>query len=52
VRDRDRIRGQHLEKLGWRFHRIWSTAWFKHRDDEINRAVQAYEKVLESQVKN
>jgi very-short-patch-repair endonuclease len=52
VRDRDRIRGQHLEKLGWRFHRIWSTAWFKHREDEINRAVQAYEKVLESQVKN
>src|ERR1019366_2111376 len=25
ARDRDRLRQQQLEKLGWRFHRIWST---------------------------
>ena len=28
ARDRDRLRQDHLERLGWRFHRIWSTDWF------------------------
>lgn len=43
ARDRDRLRQQHLEALGWRFHRIWSTDWFTRRDGEIARAVNAYE---------
>jgi very-short-patch-repair endonuclease len=43
ARDRDRLRQQHLEALGWSFHRIWSTDWFTRRDDEIRRAVAAYE---------
>ncbi len=42
ARDRDRLRQQHLEALGWRFHRIWSTDWFMRRDQEIERAVAAY----------
>jgi len=42
ARDRDRLRQEHLERLGWRFHRIWSTEWFRHRDREIARAVAAY----------
>jgi very-short-patch-repair endonuclease len=42
ARDRDRLRQEHLERLGWRFHRIWSTEWFRHRDTEIARAVAAY----------
>jgi len=25
ARDRDRLRQAHLQRLGWRFHRIWST---------------------------
>ncbi|HTF62683.1 MAG TPA: AAA domain-containing protein, partial [Edaphobacter sp.] len=29
ARDRDRLRQQMLENLGWRFHRIWSTDWFQ-----------------------
>ncbi|WP_327034416.1 AAA domain-containing protein [Micromonospora ureilytica] len=28
ARDRDRLRQQHLERLGWEFHRIWSTDWY------------------------
>jgi len=28
ARDRDRLRQQVLENLGWRIHRIWSTDWF------------------------
>lgn len=43
ARDRDRLRQQHLEALGWRFHRIWSTDWFLNRDAEIERAARAYE---------
>ncbi|MFM8559185.1 MAG: AAA domain-containing protein, partial [bacterium] len=46
ARDRDRLRQQHLEALGWRFHRIWSTDWFLRRDEEVARAVQAYEHAL------
>ena len=29
ARDRDRLRQQVLEDKKWRFHRIWSTAWFR-----------------------
>ena len=43
ARDRDRLRQQHLEALGWRFHRIWSTDWFIRRDEEIARVVAAFE---------
>ncbi|MGB8910508.1 MAG: AAA domain-containing protein [Candidatus Cybelea sp.] len=46
ARNRDRLRQQHLEALGWRFHRIWSTEWFYHRDEEITRAVARYEQSL------
>ena len=45
ARDRDRLRQQHLEALGWRFHRIWSTDWFMRRDQEIDRTVAAYEEI-------
>lgn len=47
ARDRDRLRQQQLEALGWRFHRIWSTDWFVNRDGEIRRAMAAYRKALD-----
>ena len=43
ARDRDRLRRQQLENLGWRFHRIWSTDWFMRREEEIQRAIKAYQ---------
>ncbi len=43
ARERDRLRQQHLEALGWRFHRIWSTDWFLRRDEEITRLMAAYD---------
>jgi very-short-patch-repair endonuclease len=46
ARDRDRLRQQMLEGLGWRFHRIWSTDWFLRRDEEIERAVEAYRRAV------
>jgi hypothetical protein len=37
ARERDRLRQDVLEHLGWRFHRIWSTDWFYNRRAEIDR---------------
>ena len=37
ARERDRMRQELLEGLGWRFHRIWSTDWFHRRVPEIAR---------------
>jgi very-short-patch-repair endonuclease len=42
ARDRDRLRQQQLESLGWTFHRIWSTDWFLRKEEEIQRVVEAY----------
>lgn len=44
ARDRDRLRQGVLEGLGWRFHRIWSTDWFRNRRQEIDRMVEAIER--------
>ena len=30
VRERDRLRQEVLERLGWRIFRIWSTDWFRN----------------------
>lgn len=46
ARDRDRLRQQQLERMGWTFHRIWSTAWFYERDDCVAAAVAAYEQAV------
>jgi very-short-patch-repair endonuclease len=46
ARDRDRLRQAHLQRLGWRFYRIWSTDWFYHREQEIERAISAYEEAV------
>lgn len=46
ARDRDRLRQQQLESLGWTFHRIWSTDWFLRKDEEVERAFSAYKAAL------
>jgi len=43
ARDRDRLRQGVLESLGWRFHRIWSTDWFRNPGQELERTVSAIE---------
>ena len=42
ARERDRLRQENLEDKGWRFHRIWSTAWFRNRESEVEKAVRAW----------
>ncbi len=41
ARDRDRLRQQVLEGLGWRIHRIWSTDWFRNPGRELARVEEA-----------
>jgi len=43
ARDRDRLRQQQLENLGWRFYRIWSTDWFLRKEEEIQRVLTAFQ---------
>jgi transcription elongation GreA/GreB family factor/very-short-patch-repair endonuclease len=40
ARDRDRLRQEVLEGLGWRLHRIWSTDWFNNPVREAERLRQ------------
>lgn len=47
ARDRDRLRQQQLERLGWTFHRIWSTDWFLRRDEEIARTIEAFDRATQ-----
>ena len=41
ARDRDRIRQEVLERLGWQIHRIWSTDWFQNPAREMRRLEQS-----------
>ena len=43
ARDRDRLRQQVLEGLGWQIHRIWSTDWFQDPDRELQKLVGSIE---------
>ena len=46
ARDRDRLRQENLERLGWRFHRIWSTEYFRNPEREIERTVAAWREAV------
>jgi len=46
VRDRDRLRGEHLQRLGWRYHRLWSTSWFQNPDAEVAKVRRAYQQAV------
>ncbi len=48
ARDRDRLRQEILERMGWKFHRIWSTDWFRNRRQEENNLLEACENALSS----
>lgn len=37
ARDRDRLRQQILERLGWKLYRIWSTDWFADPRTEMQK---------------
>ena len=43
ARDRDRLRQEVLERLGWQVHRVWSTDWFRDPQGETSRIVARVE---------
>ena len=43
ARDRDRLRQEVLESMGWRIHRIWSPSWVDRRPAELKRLREALE---------
>ncbi len=48
ARDRDRLRQEQLERLGWRFHRIWSSDWYYNKDNPVARVLEAYERAVKA----
>lgn len=40
ARDRDRLRQERLEAMGWRVYRIWSTDWFQHQEEAIRKMLE------------
>lgn len=47
TRDRDRLRQEVLERLGWKYYRIWSTDWFKNNRTEKQRLISFIEETLQ-----
>jgi very-short-patch-repair endonuclease len=47
ARERDRLRQQHLEALGWRFHRIWSSDYWRDPDAEIDAVLTTVKTAVE-----
>ncbi|MGA8616434.1 MAG: DUF3320 domain-containing protein [Xanthobacteraceae bacterium] len=50
ARDRDRLRQEVLEGLGWRLHRIWSTAWFRNPQRESDKLLAAIKDAKDKKV--
>jgi very-short-patch-repair endonuclease/DNA polymerase III delta prime subunit len=45
ARERDRLRQQILENLGWKIYRVWSTDWYRNRTESERKLLDAVEKV-------
>jgi len=43
AKDRDRLRQQVLENMGWNIYNVWSTDWFRHPARELRRLIAAIE---------
>ena len=46
ARDRDRLRQSVLERLGWTFHRIWSTDWWMNPEQEVVKLTSMLETLV------
>jgi len=51
ARDRDRLRVQVLESLGWNIHRIWSPDWVQRRETEVKRLEKALKESEKDRIK-
>ena len=48
ARDRDRLRQEILERMGWKFYRIWSTDWFRNKAVEQQRLLKVAADAVEN----
>ena len=48
ARDRDRLRQEILERMGWKFYRIWSTDWFRNKRVEKERLLEAAKSAVDN----
>jgi len=55
ARDRDRLKQDVLENLGWNIYRIWSVDWYKNRENEIKKLLSVIDELqnkYDNDVKN
>lgn len=45
ARDRDRLRKQVLQGIGWKMYQVWSTEWYRNPGREFERLLDFLEKV-------
>ena len=48
ARERDRLRQDVLENMGWKIYRIWSTDWIKNPRSEGEKLIKAVEEALQN----
>lgn len=46
VRDRDRLREEILKSMGWKYYRIWSCDWYRNKELEKARLLDACKKAF------
>jgi hypothetical protein len=51
ARDRDRLRQEVLERLGWNIHRIWSTDWWRNKQLPLQKLLDRLEALLKVESK-
>jgi very-short-patch-repair endonuclease len=49
ARDRDILRQEILQGMGWKLHRIWSTEWFKNRESSIGVLIENVNRAIKGQ---
>lgn len=47
ARDRDRLRQEILEQMGWNIYRIWSTDWFSDPDREMGKLLRHIQNLIQ-----
>jgi len=47
ARDRDRLRQEILESMGWRFYRVWSTDWFRNKNVEKTKLLDMVKRCVD-----
>jgi very-short-patch-repair endonuclease len=46
TRDRDRLRPEALQRLGWDVHRVWSAQWYRDPKTEAERIRAAWHAMI------